>query len=56
MSELYVLGGGTPTPTPERFGSSYVIKLDNHNSQIMFDCGPALTSLSVAAGPQSNII
>ena len=50
MSELYILGGGTPTPTPERFGSSYVVKLDNHNSQIMFDCGPAATDKLVKAG------
>ena len=24
MSTLYILGSGTPTPTAERFGSSYV--------------------------------
>ena len=37
MSYLYILGAGTPTPTSERFGSSYVIELDNNNSKIMFD-------------------
>ena len=50
MSYLYILGAGTPTPTPERFGSSYVIELDNNNSIIMFDCGPAATDKLVKAG------
>ena len=50
MSTLYILGGGTPTPTPDRFGSSYVIELDDHKSKIMFDCGPAATDKLVKAG------
>lgn len=41
MARIYVLGAGTPTPTAERFGSSYVVSVgDDH---IMFDCGPATT-------------
>jgi ribonuclease BN (tRNA processing enzyme) len=24
---LYVLGAGTPTPTPDRYGSAYVVEL-----------------------------
>ena len=50
MSNLYILGGGTPTPTPERFGSSYVVEYDNIKSKIMFDCGPAATDKLVKAG------
>ena len=48
MSRVYVLGAGTPTPTPYRFGSSYVLEVgDDH---IMFDCGPATTDKLVKAG------
>ena len=39
--KLYILGAGTPTPTPERFGISFVLQLENHF--LMFDCGPATT-------------
>ena len=36
---LFILGAGTPTAAPDRFGSSYVINVgDTH---FMFDCGPA---------------
>ena len=46
--KLYILGSGTPTPSPERFGSSYVIKVgDDH---IMFDCGPSTTHKLSKAG------
>jgi ribonuclease BN (tRNA processing enzyme) len=38
---LLLIGCGTPTPTPERFGSSMV--LDMGNERLMFDCGPAST-------------
>lgn len=45
---LTVLGAGTPTPTPTRFGSSYVVQLGDE--QIMVDCGPAATDKLVKAG------
>lgn len=48
MTRLYVLGAGTPTPTPERFGSSYVV--DTGSDLVMFDCGPATTHKLVKAG------
>jgi ribonuclease BN (tRNA processing enzyme) len=41
MRKLYVLGAGTPTPTAERFGSAFVLRLDDEF--LMFDCGPAAT-------------
>lgn len=48
MTKIYVLGAGTPTPTPERFGSAYV--LDTGSDLVMFDCGPAATHKLVKAG------
>ncbi|MBI64356.1 MAG: hypothetical protein CL778_03635 [Chloroflexi bacterium] len=48
MDKLYILGAGTPTPTPTRFGSAYVLDIDNE--KIMFDCGPATTHKLVKAG------
>ena len=48
MAHVYVLGSGTPTPTPDRFGSSYVLQLGDEH--IMFDCGPATTHKLVKAG------
>jgi len=48
MAEIFVLGGGTPTPTAERFGSAHVIKIGNQS--LMFDCGPAATHKLVKAG------
>lgn len=48
MIRLYVLGAGTPTPTPDRFGSSYV--LDTGSDLVMFDCGPATTHKLVKVG------
>jgi ribonuclease Z len=48
MTKIYVLGAGTPTPTPERFGSAYV--LDTGTDLVMFDCGPAATHKLVKAG------
>lgn len=48
MTKLYVLGAGTPTPTPERFGSAYVV--DTGDDLVMFDCGPAATHKLVKAG------
>ena len=38
---LLLIGCGTPTPTPERFGSCLVLNVDNEH--LMFDCGPAST-------------
>jgi ribonuclease BN (tRNA processing enzyme) len=48
MTQLYVIGAGTPTPTPERFGSAYVV--DTGSDLVMFDCGPAATHKMVKAG------
>ncbi|GIT44306.1 MAG: hypothetical protein Ct9H300mP11_22420 [Chloroflexota bacterium] len=48
MAEIYVLGGGTPTPTANRFGSSHVMKIGDE--LLMFDCGPASTHKLVKPG------
>ena len=48
MARVHVLGAGTPTPTPTRFGSSYVVEVGD--DQIMVDCGPAATHKLVKAG------
>lgn len=48
MVQIYVLGAGTPTPTPTRFGSSTVIRVGDE--VLMFDCGPATTHKLVKAG------
>ena len=48
MAEIFVLGGGTPTPTAERFGSAHVLKIGEET--LMFDCGPAATHKLVKAG------
>ncbi len=48
MAEIFVLGGGTPTPTAARFGSSHVLKVGG--DLLMFDCGPAATYKLVKAG------
>lgn len=41
MTKIHIIGAGTPTPTPERFESAWVIEtLDDY---VMFDCGPATT-------------
>ncbi len=46
--KLYILGAGTPVPSPERFGSSYVVRVGG--DCIMFDCGPATTHKLSKAG------
>ena len=46
--KLYILGAGTPVPSPERFGSSYVVQVGGDH--IMFDCGPATTHKLSQAG------
>ncbi len=48
MARIYVLGAGTPTPTPYRFGSSFVV--ETGGEFIMVDCGPAATHKLVKAG------
>ena len=48
MTRIYVLGAGTPTPTPARFGSSFVVAVGDE--QLMVDCGPAATHKLVKAG------
>ncbi len=48
MLRLTVLGSGAPTPTPDRFGSSFVLHLGDE--RIMVDCGPATTHKLVKAG------
>ena len=48
MARIHVLGAGTPTPTPTRFGSSYVVEIGGE--YIMVDCGPATTHKLVKAG------
>ena len=48
MARIHVLGAGTPTPTPLRFGSSYVVEVAGE--QLMVDCGPATTHKMVKAG------
>ncbi len=48
MTRVHILGAGTPTPTPTRFGSSFVAEVGDE--QIMVDCGPAATHKLVQAG------
>jgi ribonuclease BN (tRNA processing enzyme) len=45
---IHILGTGTPTPSPERFGSAFVAQFGDRN--IMVDCGPATTHKMVKAG------
>ena len=48
MVEVFVLGGGTPTPTEFRFGSAHGLRIGEE--VLMFDCGPAATHKLVKAG------
>ena len=48
MARIHIIGAGTPTPTPERYGSSFVVEAAGE--QIMVDCGPAATYKMVRAG------
>ena len=48
MARIHVLGAGTPTPTPTRFGSSFVV--EHGDEYTMIDCGPAATYKLVKAG------
>jgi len=45
---LFLIGCGTPTPTPQRFGSCLVVQVQNEN--LMFDCGPASTYKMLQVG------
>jgi len=48
LTTLHLLGSGTPTPTPERYGSAFAVSTGDE--LIMFDCGPAATHKLVKAG------
>jgi len=48
MARIHVLGAGTPTPTPHRFGSAFAVEVAGE--YLMFDCGPAATHKLVKAG------
>ncbi len=48
MTRIHVLGAGTPTPTPTRFGSAFAVQIGD--DQVMVDCGPAATHKLVKAG------
>jgi ribonuclease Z len=48
VTTLHLLGSGTPTPTPERYGSAFAVRTGEE--LIMFDCGPAATHKLVKAG------
>ena len=39
--QVTIIGCGTPTPLPDRFGSSYVVQVGDE--KLLFDCGPAST-------------
>jgi len=48
MAQVFVLGAGTPTPTPHRFGSAFAVQVGGE--YLMFDCGPAATHKLVKMG------
>jgi ribonuclease Z len=50
MTRVHVLGAGTPTPTPDRWGSAFALEIGGEH--LMFDCGPAATWKLVKAGIQ----
>lgn len=45
---IYVLGAGSPTPTPTRYGSSFAVEVGG--DLLMVDCGPAATDKLVKVG------
>lgn len=49
-TRVFVLGSGTPTPTPERFGSAFAVEVEGET--LMIDCGPSATGKLVKAGLQ----
>ncbi len=48
MATLHVLGAGTPSPTPERWGTAFALEVGD--DVLMIDCGPAATHKLVQAG------
>jgi len=48
MVEVFILGGGTPTPNEFRFGGAHSLRIGDE--ALMFDCGPAATHKLVKAG------
>jgi ribonuclease Z len=48
MAQVFVLGAGTPTPTPQRWGSAFAVEASGE--YLMFDCGPAATYKLVKVG------
>ena len=54
MADVFVLGGGTPTPTEFRFGSAHALQIGEE--VLMFDCGPAATHKLVKAGLYLSLI
>jgi ribonuclease BN (tRNA processing enzyme) len=46
---ITIIGCGTPTPTPEAFGSSHLIEMPS-GEKLLFDCGPATTHKLAKAG------
>ena len=46
MLKVILLGTGNPTPRPHRYGSSYLVLVDD--DVLMFDCGPGATHRLVA--------
>lgn len=51
---IHVLGSGVPTPTPDRWGTAFVV--DTGADHVMFDCGPAATWKLVKMGLSPNDI
>ncbi len=45
MVEVFVLGGGTPTPTEFRFGSAHALRIGEE--VLMFDCGCFISACMV---------
>ena len=41
MPRLRIVGAGTPTPTPNRWGTCFVLEICDQ--RLMIDCGPAST-------------
>jgi ribonuclease Z len=54
MMKLFFVGAGTPTPTPSRFGTSYVLQIED--DYLMFDCGPSATHKLVKLGLWPTLI
>lgn len=48
MPTLHILGAGTPSPMPERWGTAFALEVGE--DVVMIDCGPAATLKLVRAG------